>query len=82
MFILFVFPDESDLRVATIKSMYENKIERLESEVKQLKESATSDLEKAVEKLQKENDDLQAKVQTFPIKIQNNILMRAKENSE
>ena len=55
-------PEESDLRLASVKSMYENKIERLENEVKQLKEAANTEIEKAVEKLQKENEDLQAKV--------------------
>ena len=42
--------------------MYENKIERLENEVKQLREKANTEMENAVEKLQNENEDLQAKV--------------------
>ena len=57
-----VFVEEAELRQASLKSVYESRLEKLEAEIKQTKESANAEAEKAVEKLQKENEELQAKV--------------------
>ena len=57
-----VLVEEAELRQASLKSVYENRIEKLEAEIKQVRESANAEVEKAVEKLQKENEELQAKV--------------------
>ena len=57
-----VLVEEAELRQVSLKSVYENRIEKLEAEIKQTKESANAEVEKAVEKLQKENEELQAKV--------------------
>ena len=64
---IYLIPEEYDLCLASVKSMFENKIERLENEVQQLKETAKTETEKAVEKLQKENKDLQEKASLIVI---------------
>ena len=62
IYIILLPTEESELRLASLKSVYENRIEKMQAEIEQLNQSANAEVEKAVEKLQKENEELQAKV--------------------
>ena len=62
IYIILLPTEESELRLASLKSVYENRIEKMQAEMEQLNQSANAEVEKAVEKLQKENEELQAKV--------------------